>query len=59
MKLSALEQRLYDAFARFDIIDAHEHLAPESVRTEMKVDVFTLFSHYTLPRSRAFRDVAG
>lgn len=30
-----------------EIIDAHEHLPPEKERISRKVDVFTLFSHYT------------
>jgi len=47
MKLSPLEQGLYDAISQLEIIDAHEHLPPELVRTEAKADVFTLFSHYT------------
>jgi uncharacterized protein len=38
---------LMQAFAEIPVIDAHEHLPPEHVRTGMKVDVFTLFSHYT------------
>jgi len=47
MQRDALETSLYDAMAAFDIIDCHEHLGPEKDRTESKVDVFTLFSHYT------------
>ncbi len=47
MQLSPLEQHLYDAISQFEIIDAHEHLAPEAVRLAEPVDVFTLFSHYT------------
>ncbi len=47
MQFSALEQRLCDAISQFEIIDAHEHLAPEAVRLARPVDVFTLFSHYT------------
>jgi predicted TIM-barrel fold metal-dependent hydrolase len=38
---------LFEAFQDFEIIDAHEHLPPEHVRVEQKVDVFTLFCHYT------------
>jgi hypothetical protein len=30
-----------------DIIDCHEHLPPEHVRTDSLQDVFTLFSHHT------------
>jgi predicted TIM-barrel fold metal-dependent hydrolase len=47
MKLSALESSLVSAIASMEIIDAHEHLPPESVRTAAKVDVLTLFAHYT------------
>lgn len=47
MTLSRLETRLISAMEEMDIVDAHEHLSPESVRTSTKVDVFTLFSHYT------------
>jgi len=47
MQPDALETRLVDAMAQFDIIDCHEHLGPETDRTGSKVDVFTLFSHYT------------
>ncbi len=47
MQPDALEQRLYDAMAEMEIIDCHEHLAPERDRLATPVDVFTLFSHYT------------
>jgi len=47
MKLTKTAQRLYDEFAQWEIIDCHEHLPPESVRLQQKVDVFTLFGHYT------------
>jgi predicted TIM-barrel fold metal-dependent hydrolase len=47
MKLSPLEQSLVDALAAFEIIDCHEHLAPERQRVAAQVDVFTLFAHYT------------
>jgi predicted TIM-barrel fold metal-dependent hydrolase len=47
MQPDALETSLIDAMAQFDIIDCHEHLGPETDRTGSKVDVFTLFSHYT------------
>jgi predicted TIM-barrel fold metal-dependent hydrolase len=30
-----------------EIVDAHEHLPPEKERVSRKVDLFTLFSHYT------------
>jgi predicted TIM-barrel fold metal-dependent hydrolase len=47
MAVSQLEQRLISALEKFEIIDAHEHLSPEAVRTGAKVDAFTFFSHYT------------
>jgi predicted TIM-barrel fold metal-dependent hydrolase len=47
VKLSSLESTLVAALADMEIIDAHEHLPPESVRTATKVDVLTLFAHYT------------
>ena len=40
-------EKLIDAMASMDIIDCHEHLPPEEVRTAQPQDVFTLFSHYT------------
>ncbi len=47
MNLSPLEQQLVSALEGIEIIDAHEHLSPERFRTGTKVDVFTLFAHYT------------
>jgi predicted TIM-barrel fold metal-dependent hydrolase len=47
MKPNPLEKQLLDAFEKLEVIDAHEHLPPEPVRTGQKVDVFTLFCHYT------------
>jgi len=47
MNLSPLAQRLFTAIAEIEVIDAHEHLPPEEVRVSAKVDVFTLFAHYT------------
>jgi predicted TIM-barrel fold metal-dependent hydrolase len=47
MNLSPLEQRLASALAQMEVIDAHEHLCPEDVRVNTKVDVCTLFAHYT------------
>ncbi|HIE51251.1 MAG TPA: hypothetical protein EYP85_05790 [Armatimonadetes bacterium] len=47
MNLSATEQRLYEALSELEVVDAHEHLPPEAVRVASRVDVFTLFSHYT------------
>lgn len=48
MNLSPVEESVLKAIEEFEIVDAHEHLPPEKVRLEQKVDVFTLFSHYTL-----------
>ncbi len=42
-----LRQRLIEAMQEMPVIDAHEHLPPESDRIAMDVDVLTLFSHYT------------
>ena len=47
MNLSPLEQRLVAALEQMDVIDAHEHLEPEQSRLDARVDVFTLFAHYT------------
>jgi uncharacterized protein len=47
METKQIRESLQDAIAQFEIIDCHEHLPPESVRLDMSVDVFTLFSHYT------------
>jgi len=47
MILSKLQQDLFDAIEKMEIIDAHEHLPDEQVRLERPADVFTLFSHYT------------
>jgi len=47
MNFSQTEQRLFDAIEAMDIVDAHEHLPAESVRTGKPADLFTLFSHYT------------
>lgn len=47
MKLSYVSESILREIEKFEIIDAHEHLPPESVRLSLKVDVFTLFSHYT------------
>lgn len=40
------ERRLLEFMGGLDIIDCHEHLPPESVRTSQPQDVFTLVSHY-------------
>lgn len=47
MKLSKTAMQIKHELEHITIIDAHEHLRPESQRTAMKVDVFILFSHYT------------
>ena len=47
MTLSPLEQRLVAALEQMEIIDAHEHLDTEERRLRVRVDVFTLFAHYT------------
>lgn len=47
METANLKRKLIAAFEQFEIIDCHEHLDPEKKRIETKVDVFTLFSHYT------------
>jgi len=47
MRLSKLEQALFDELAKMEIVDAHEHLGPEKNRVAAEVDVFTLFAHYT------------
>jgi predicted TIM-barrel fold metal-dependent hydrolase len=47
MILSPLEQRLVAALEQMEIIDAHEHLDTEARRVQTRVDVFTLFAHYT------------
>jgi len=41
------EKLLIEAMEGMEIVDAHEHLPPEHVRTSSRVDVLTLFSHYT------------
>jgi len=46
MRLSATETELFEAIRGIRVIDAHEHLVPEAVRTARKVDFFVLFSHY-------------
>ena len=38
---------MLNEFEDFVIIDAHEHLPPEKERVSRKVDVFTMFTHYT------------
>lgn len=45
--MPTLKQALLDEMRTWQIIDAHEHLPPESVRLSEPVDALTLFSHYT------------
>ncbi len=47
MKSDRTIEKLIDVASKLEIIDAHEHLPREEVRTGRSVDVFTLFSHYT------------
>ena len=47
MNYTRTEERLLEAMGDMEIVDAHEHLPPEHVRTGAKVDALTLFSHYT------------
>lgn len=46
-EIARLKKTLLEAIEEFEIIDCHEHLGPEKSRVESRVDVFTLFSHYT------------
>ncbi|HPP11890.1 MAG TPA: hypothetical protein PKW42_04075, partial [bacterium] len=47
MKEAQLTRKILESLEEMEIIDCHEHLPPEAVRVSRKVDVFTLFSHYT------------
>ncbi len=40
------ERRLLEYMGGLEIVDCHEHLPPEKVRTDQPQDVFTLVSHY-------------
>ena len=46
MRLTETEAKLFEAFGDLKVIDAHEHLVPEVVRTAREIDFFILFSHY-------------
>jgi len=46
MKLSLIEESLFRSFRELEVVDAHEHLPPEKVRLEQKVDALTLFDLY-------------
>jgi predicted TIM-barrel fold metal-dependent hydrolase len=48
MSLREVYLWLLNEFEDFHVVDAHEHLPPEKYRVSKDVDVFTLFSHYTL-----------
>jgi len=47
MSLNRIKEYLFSELEGIDIVDTHEHLAPEKERVKLKVDVCTLFSHYT------------
>ncbi|MCM8769524.1 MAG: amidohydrolase [Candidatus Omnitrophica bacterium] len=47
MPRDKLREKLFEAIEEIKVVDCHEHLPPESVRVARKVDLFTLFSHYT------------
>ncbi len=47
MHPSTTASQLYSEFKDMKVIDAHEHLAPERVRTSQEMDVCDLFVHYT------------
>lgn len=45
-RLEDIKNSLIKDMEQMEIIDCHEHLPPERIRTESQADVFTLFSHY-------------
>lgn len=47
MNYTPTEEKLLEAMAQMDIVDAHEHLPPEHVRTSAPTDALILFAHYT------------
>lgn len=47
MNLEPVEQELFEAFQEIPVVDAHEHLSPERVRTSQNMDILDLFVHYT------------
>jgi hypothetical protein len=55
MAICPLEKKLIKALEAIETIDAHEHLSPEEVRVNTKVDAFTFFAHYTRGDLRAAR----
>jgi hypothetical protein len=46
-RVQSIRDELRQAFSDLELIDAHEHLAPEPVRLALKIDVFNLFAQYT------------
>ncbi len=46
-----LEIRLFEELKRVPVIDAHDHLVPEKIRTKMDIDVISLFMMYSDLRS--------
>ena len=47
MRTREIEASLLQSMQRMAVVDAHEHLPPERVRTAAQVDFATLFGHYT------------
>lgn len=47
MDKAATTQAILERIADMPVIDAHEHLAPESDVIGVPRDVFSLFQHYT------------
>ena len=47
MRLSPVETQIFDAIKDLEVIDAHEHLVPETHRIQRQVDFSILFAHYT------------
>lgn len=52
-----LKQKIFDELKRMPVIDAHEHLVPESMRTEREIDIFILFGMYSDMASAGCKDV--
>jgi len=47
MDKEKIKEKILEKIEGIEIIDAHEHLEPEEVRLNQKLDVFSFFSHYT------------
>jgi len=47
MRLKGLAAALFDEIRKIPVVDCHEHLPTEKERVAQKVDVTTLFTHYT------------